>query len=342
MTGPVTLKDIAQKLDLAVSTIGRALTDDPQISEATKVRVRAAAAELGYVAHSAARAMRSGKSTLIGLIIPDIENEFYGKLAKALAEVFSAAGYQLVLAITEDDALSEERQVRVLLEARVSGLVITASPHVTRETIALLSRARCVQIIRRISQLSAPWFGIDEEAALLGGTSHLISLGHRRIGYLGASASLSTGRRRLTGYERAFEQAGLVPPKHMVCLGEPRHAFGAAAFGRLWDGVAERPTAIVAAGARLTVGMLQAAAERQVRIPQDLSVVGYGDAPWWNPALTTISLPVREVALSCGEFLLRKIREANDSPASAATTATSGQSVTFASSLVEGVSTRAI
>ncbi len=339
MTAPVTLKDIALKLDLAVSTIGRALTDDPQISEATKARVRAAAAELGYVAHSAARSMRSGKSTLVGLIIPDIENEFYGKLAKALAEVFSAAGYQLVLAITEDDPESEERQVRVLLEARVSGLVITATPQTTRETVMLLSRSRCVQIIRRISQLSAPWFGIDEEAALFEATNHLISLGHRRIGYLGVSTSLSTGRSRLAGYERAFERSGLAPPRHLVHLGQPRAAFGAAAFGALWSG-AERPSAVVAAGARLTVGMLQAVAERKLRIPDDVSVVGYGEAPWWNQELTTISLPVREMALACGDFLLRRIREAGG-PSPAAASA-SGQSITFASSLIQGASTRSV
>lgn len=332
MSGAVTLKDIALRLNLSVSTIGRALTGDPQISEKTRERVRATASELGYVAHSAARAMRSGRSTLIGLIIPDIQNEFYGTLAKALAEVCSAAGFQLVLAITEDDPLSEERQVRVLLEARVSGLVITASPRPTRDTLTLLNRGPCVQLIRRVSQLGAPWFGIDEEAALCEGTAHLIGLGHRRIGYLGVSTSLSTGRSRLAGYQRAFEDAGLACPEDLIRLGQPRASFGASAFGSLWD-TSDRPSAIVAAGARLTVGMLQDATERGVAIPEHLSVVGYGDAPWWNPRLTTISLPVRDMALACGEFLLRRIRESTESGPLGT------QSVTFASVLAAGAST---
>lgn len=336
MSGTVTLKNIAERLNLSISTIGRALADDPQISAATRERVKAVARELGYVAHSAARAMRSGRSTLIGLIIPDIQNEFYGTLAKALAEICANAGFQLVLGITEDDPESEERQVRGLLEARASGLVITASPRPTRETLSLLSRSTCVQLIRRTGQLDAPWFGIDEEAAIRSGTAHLIDLGHRRIGYLGASTTLSTGRSRLAGFERAFSEARLEVPREFVRLGRPRAAFAAQAFESLWTND-EKPTAIVAAGARLTVGLLQAATRLGLVIPADLSVVGYGDAPWWNPSLTTISLPVRDMALSCGEFLLRKIRETE--PSSAAHSGT-GHSVTFASVLTPGASTR--
>jgi LacI family transcriptional regulator len=337
--GSVTLKDIARQLELSISTIGRALTDDPQISVETRSRVKAAAAELGYVAHSAARAMRSGHSSLVGLIIPDIENEFYGTLAKALAEVCAAADLQLVLAITEDDPASEEKHVRALSEARAAGLVITASPRPTRETLNLLGRSACVQLIRRVSGLAAPWFGINEDDALFAGTSHLTALGHRKIGYLGVSASLSTGRSRLAGYQRALRQADLAEDEALVFLGAPRAEFGAAAFEAMWRS-SDRPTAIVAAGARLTVGMLQAVARLGVAIPGDVSVVGYGEAPWWNDGLTTIALPVREIALSCGEFLVRHIREARSRAAPAAIP---GQhAVTFASTLEVGGSSRAV
>lgn len=334
MTAPVTLKDLARRLNLSISTIGRALTDDPQISIATRDRVKAAAAELGYVAHSAARSMRSGRSSLVGLIIPDIENEFYGTLAKALAEVFSAADLQLVLAITEDDPASEEKQVRSLLEARVAGLVITSSPRPTRQTIALLARSPSVQLIRRISGLTAPWFGIDEEEALRLGTRHLVELGHERIGYVGVSTSLSTGRSRLAGYQQALREAGLTEEPHLIRVGRPRAPFGAAAFDEMWQ-ADKRPTAIVTAGARLTIGVLQAAAKAGVGIPEDVSVVGYGDAPWWNEALTTISLPVREIALACGAFLVQRIREQGGKTG---TGPLGKQSVTFSSTLTTGSS----
>jgi len=303
-----TLRDIARALDLSTSTVARALADSPQISEQTKARVRTSAAELGYVAHSAARAMRRGQSTLIGLIIPDVQNEFYGTLAKGLAQCCEKAGFQLLLAITEDDPDSEERHVRGLSEARAAGIVIVPSPRPRKETLALLSRGLWVQLIRRIDGVAAPWFGIDEEEALRRATAHLLSLGHRRVGYVGGTLDLSTGRSRLAGYRAAYADAGLKPPEELVRVGPPRMQFAADAFDDIWFGP-DRPTAIVAAGARLTAGILERIGRMSLKVPEDISVVGYGDAPWWSANLSTVGLPVREVALACGEFLLRRVRD---------------------------------
>ncbi len=303
-----TLRDIAKVLDLSVSTVARALADNSQISDQTKIRVRATASELGYVAHSAARAMRRGQGNLVGLIIPDVQNEFYGTLAKALAQCCDQAGYQLLLAITEDDPESEERQVRGLSEARVAGIVIVPSPRPRKETLQLLARGPWVQLIRRVSDVEAPWFGIDEELALQEATAHLIELGHRRIGYVGGTLDLSTGRSRLRGFERAFAQAKLRVPKALIRLGPPRMQFAASSLESLWN-EAERPTAVVTAGARLSAGVLDMIGRLKLDVPKDISIVGYGDAPWWNSGLSTVSLPVREIAMACGEFLLRRIRD---------------------------------
>jgi DNA-binding LacI/PurR family transcriptional regulator len=304
----VTLKDVARALDLSVSTVARALSDHPQISEQTKARVRSSASSLGYVAHSAARAMRRGHSTLIGLIIPDVENEFYGTLAKALAQCCDQAGFQMLLAITEDDPVSEERQVRALSEARVAGVVVVPSPRPLKATFGLLARGPCVQLIRRVDEIAAPWFGIDEEAALRQATAHLIDQGHRRIAYVGGTLDLSTGRGRLRGHEQAFEAAGLAVPRDLVRLGRPRRDFAAEAFASLWR-EPDRPTAAVTAGSRLCTGVLETIGKLKLRMPNDISVVGFGDAPWWYTELSTISLPAREIAMACGEFLLRRIRD---------------------------------
>ncbi|MBI3506550.1 MAG: LacI family DNA-binding transcriptional regulator [Proteobacteria bacterium] len=302
------MRDIAIALELSTSTVARALADSPQISEQTKARVRMSAAELGYVVHSAARAMRRGHSTLVGLIIPDVQNEFYGTLAKGLAQCCEKAGFQLLLAITEDDPDSEERHVRGLSEARAAGIVIVPSPRPHKETLALLARGPWVQLIRRIAAARAPWFGIDEEAALRTATAHLLSLGHRRIGYIGGMLDLSTGERRLAGYRAAFGAGGLAAPEQLVRTGAPRMHFAAEAFEELWR-LPERPTAIVTAGARLTAGALERIGQLGLKLPADLSFVGYGDAPWWSSNLSTVGLPVREVAMACGEFLLRRVRE---------------------------------
>jgi DNA-binding LacI/PurR family transcriptional regulator len=308
MTRDATLKDLAKALNVSVSTVARSLQDSPQISEPTKARVRNAAAELGYVVHSAARAVRLGRSSLIGLIIPDVENEFYGTLAKALAQCCDAGGFQLVLAITEDNAESEARQVRALSEARAAGIVIVPSPAPQRETLALLRRVTAVQLIRRADGLEGPWFGIDDEAALMQATEHLLDLGHQRIAYIGGPAALSTGQARLAGYRAAFAHRGLSAPDSLVRLGMPRSSFSGEAFAELWHSP-DRPTAVVTGGARLTTGVIEAIGRLGLHVPADLSLVGYGDATMWGADLTTITLPVREIALACGEFLLRHIRD---------------------------------
>ena len=311
MSRPVTIKDLARELDLSVSTVGRALAGSAQISVETRTRVQSAAQKRGYVAHSGARAMRSGRSTLVGLLIPDIRNDFYGTAAKALAECCDAAGFQLVLALTEEDPDAELRHVRSLTEARAAGVVIVGSVKPHPETLTLLERLPAVQLIRSMASLSGAWFGVDDAACLHQATQHLLRLGHRRIAYFGGTRELSTGSLRLSGYEAAFTAAKLPVSRDLVRVGPPRAAFAAAAFTEVWTAPG-RPTAVVTAGARLADGVLDAVAALNIKVPDELSVIGFGDAPWFRwlgSGLTTIALPVQEIAAACGEYLLRRIRE---------------------------------
>ena len=131
----VTIKHIAQHLGVAASTVARALSQDTRISAATRARVAQAAQELGYVAHSAARQMRSQRSHLVGLVIPDVLNAFYSTAAQAISQSFDEAGYQLVLCISEDRPEVEMRQVRSLAEARVDGIVWVPTARPLAQTI---------------------------------------------------------------------------------------------------------------------------------------------------------------------------------------------------------------
>lgn len=309
MNATMRMKDIATMLGVSVSTVGRALADRPEISDAMKARVREVAAEHGYVPHSAARAMRTGHSSQIGLIVPDIRNDFYGASAMALARCCEAAGFQLVLAATNDDPESELRQVRGFIEARVAGVVIAPTPAPRRETLSMLGRVATVELIREVA--GQAWFGIDDRRGIEVATQHLIGLGHRRIAYLGGEERLSTGRERLAGLRTAFALAGLAVPEDLVRLGAPDAAFAEAAFAELWAAAA-RPTALVTAGAGLTVGALEALGRLGIAVPGELSIVGFGDAPWfrwWGPGLTTMALPVYDVAFACGDYLLRQIQD---------------------------------
>lgn len=306
----VTTRDIAASLQLSVSTVGRALADDHRISEQTKIRVRQAAAEVGYVGNNAARMMRGGSSKVVGLVIPDIRNSFYATIAHELSRNVVQQGFQLMLSETADDRTVELRHLRELSASRVAGVIIvpTARPH--SDSVKLLQDIPHVQLLRRHSSLGSQWFGADDHAALWQATTHLIDQGHTRIGYVGGAAELPTGRERLKGFRSALRDRGLPPRAGLVELAPPASVDdGRQAIRRLLN-TSPAPTAVVLGSVQLTLGVLEEVLRMGVVVPKELSIVGFGDQPgfsWWGPGLTTISLPIEEMAASCGLWLIRRL-----------------------------------
>ena len=305
----VTTKDIADRVQLSVSTVGRALADDPRISEQTKVRVRQAASELGYVGNRAARMMRGASSNVVGLVIPDIRNSFYITVAHELSTIMAAQDYQLLLAETNDDRLIERRHLRELSASRAAGVVIapTARPH--EESVTLLRESptsSCCASTRRWARSGSVWTTIARCATpprICSTWAHQDRL-HRRAGrtaHRPAAAARATPRR--CG-RPAFP------------AGQSRGA-GAAVLLRARPGGGPPPADASDAAHRVvlgsvphTVGVLDELLELGVDVPNELSVIGFGDQSafgWWGPGLTTISLPISDVAASCGLWFVRRL-----------------------------------
>jgi LacI family transcriptional regulator len=305
----VTTRDIAEQLDLSVSTVGRARAHDRRISVETRHRVEQKALELGYVGNQAARMMRGASSNVIGLLVPDVRNTFYSTAAHALARCMSAQGYQVMLCETDDDPDRELAQVRGMIAGQVAGVIVVPSPSPRGESVRLLRQIPHVQFLRTHPDLAQQRFGIDDRAVLRAGTQHLKDLGHTRIAYVGGPSGLSTGRQRLAGYLDVVggdHDAGLVahlPPGAVDAARE--------ALTRLLERP-DAPTALITASVRITEGVLEELCARQVDVPRELSVVGFGDEPgfaWWGPGLSTMVLPVHEVATACSMWLLQSLRE---------------------------------
>lgn len=313
-----TAKDIAARLNLSVSTVGRALADDHRISAETRFRVNQAAEELGYVANRAARMMRGARSTVIGLVVPDVRNSFYSTVAHALTEGMSSRGHQVMLCETGDDPQSERRQVRDLAAAQVAGIIIVPAPEPHQDVVRLLATIPHAQLLRNVRSLGPHWFGIDDRMVIQTATGHLLQLGHRRLGYIGGTADISTGAARLAGFRAAIDAAGLPPDAGVARLGPPSSAGHAAAALDELLAAEDPPTGIVTGSVQVTRGLLDAALQRRVDVPRRLSLVGFGDEPgfsWWGPGLTTVSLPMHELATACGRWLLRRL----DAPPAEAT-----------------------
>ena len=308
-----TIKEIAARLGVSHSTVSRALNDHHYTSRKTKELVHAMAKELGYIANTAARAMRHARSSMVGLIIPDVENNFYAAVAKVTAEQCARENLQLVLAVTEDDADLEYRHVRSLREALAAGVIITPTAACQRSTVDLLRGMVNIQLLRAHTALESDFVGLDETGGILAGTRHLIELGHRKLAFIGGPKGLNTTEERYAGFCRALAAAGLSVDAAPADFVLPRPAFGEEATKRLLRRKS-RPTALVMASPQLTVGALEAIDKAALALPQDVSLLSYGDAPWfrfWKPGITAVALPARDVATTCGSLLFRRMRGDN-------------------------------
>ena len=312
----VTLQDIAAELGVSHATVSRALNGHAQISKATRERVFSAAERIGYVVNASARSLRGSASTLMGLVIPDVQNTVYAHVAKIVAETLAMQGYRMVLSVTEDDPEREHRDLKALAEARVAGVVVVLSPSATRETLALLAQLSVVQLLRRHSRVLSDVVCIDDHDATYRAASHLISLGHRRLAYVGNPSEPNTGKERLQGFLKACAESGMPVPPERVQLGPPSPNFGKEAIGRAMRG-RHRPTGIVTGGIEQVLGILQWMNEKSLHCPSDFSLVGFGDSPWFNliqGGITTMHLPTQEVSSAAAALLMQHAKRTTDEP----------------------------
>lgn len=330
----ITIKDIAEHLGLSHPTVSRALRDLPSVQVKTRERVKQAALELGYIPNSGARMLRRTRSELVGVIFPDIQNDFYSATMATLAAAFLAHSYKLVLATSEDDPDIELKHVRSLREARVAGVIIAPTAGMRKESISLLSSIPTIQLLRQHPKLRAAAVKVDEHRGIALATQRLIEQGHQRVALIAGFNSLSTGQAREAGYRSAMSQGGLPVDASLIQQGTPRPSFGHEAMSRLLD-LRHPPTGVVLTSSQLTLGALAAIQERRMRVPEQLALVGYHDPPWyrlWGPGISCVSLPVQDMAATGASLLLRQLG-LNDRPQDGIA-ADEAQEVSFAPELV--------
>jgi len=306
----VTIKDIARALSVSPSTVTRALADSPRISPRTRRRVKLKAEELGYVANSAAKLMRGQNSSLVGLLIPDIENSFYAQVAKNVSDVCNRSGFQLMLAVTEDNPVYEERHIRELVSARCAGIVIVPTAEPSEQSTSLLAGKNLAQLIRKNDALNANWYGIDDSRAMHSATRYLLDLRHQRIGFICGEEQLISANERYQGYVNALQERGIAIDETIIKRGPPNSRFAEKSAHQLLS-LGNPPSAIISAGAGLSEGMLNAAASWSNDQRDEISLIGYSENNafrWWNGSgLTTIDLPIKQITSELCTALLESV-----------------------------------
>jgi Transcriptional regulators len=309
----VTIKEVAERAGVSRSTTSRALAGNGYVADAVRQRVRKAADELGYVVDATARSLKQRSSRVIGVVVSDLRNAFYADLAWGAGNAAREAGYTMMLVDDGGDAAGELEAAHAFVASRVAGVVLTP---VADSAAAFLGRQRVpvVEVDRVFGDVDA--VVIDNRHAARGTTEHLLSLGHRRIALVIDETDWTTGRDRRAGYADALDAAGVaVDPSLVLSAGWDADAAGAAAR-RLLDGP-DRPTAVFAANNLLAEGVFRAASALGLRIPDDLSLVAFDDAPWMSmvhPGITAVTQDAAQLGAEAVALLLRRIAEPGREP----------------------------
>lgn len=297
----VTVKDVAEKSGVSVSTVSHVINGTRFVSEDLKTKVRKAMDDLEYKPNLIARSLRTKRSNVLGLIIADITNPYYSEIARNIEYLGHQKGYTVMLCNSEGDPIKEEFYIRRLTEARADGIIIVSSkiqPELLTEMTG--EKLPVILIDKHGSGIHQDLIAIDEFEGGRLATEHLIQLGHCRIACVNGVSVNYLNLDRLNGYRMAMKAAGLeVDPRLEISSGFDvddgfRH-------GQILLAMENRPTAIFATGDLIAYGVIQAAHQMGIHIPNDLSVVGFDDiylSKFFIPPLTTISQPIYEISES--------------------------------------------
>ncbi|GAB2680932.1 LacI family DNA-binding transcriptional regulator [Saccharopolyspora gloriosae] len=313
MTG---LADIAAAAGVSVSTVSRVLNRRAGIKDETRQRVLDVLARMPHTARGAAAIRRTG---VIGLLVPELVNPVFPAFAEALEARAARAGYGVLLCNTRA-ALTEEEHVRMLLARGVEGMLFVSPesshaaatdhrPRAHRRYRSLLDDGvRMVFVNGGGPTVDVPDIAVDERLAGYLATRHLLDLGHRRIGFVSGPAHAVPSRLKRAGWAAALEEAAVDPDPELVAHADFGAAGGARACAALLDGPA--PTGVLCSSDVMAFGALREARRRGLRLPDDLSVVGFDDVPLADccaPSLTTIAQPIEEMADAAVAELLDRL-----------------------------------
>jgi LacI family transcriptional regulator len=311
----VRLKDIAQVIGVSVMTVSKALRNEPDVSAATKARIKALAQQMGYVPDSSAQGLRTKTTKLFGLLIPATTNPIYARIVYAIEERAYELGYDVLIAQTLNKPEREDACLRRLLSRRVDGLFITPVYRFEAE-------ARIYQeiITRKVPTVllgsPAPFckhfisIEIEELVASYHVTKHLLGLGHKKIAYLTGPPAAPWAHERFEGYRRAFREAGLeVDDKLVFAAGNTLEDGTKAALQMLNEGC--HPTAIQTVNDLVAIGCAETLLQQGLKIPGNISLAGFGNilaAEFYRVPLTTVSQPKYRLGIAAVETMMSLIR----------------------------------
>jgi DNA-binding LacI/PurR family transcriptional regulator len=307
-----TIADVAKEAGVSIATVSRYLNGRvSEVSEGTGVRIQSAVDRLGYVPNLAARSLKTGRSRLIGVILANIAHPYWSVVLAGVEAACQRAGYSMIVSSAGDRADVEDRYLQMFREQRVDGILLNPA-HAEPELVSTWGRLQLpvITLDRTIPGLPFGLVAMDNALGVRLGVEHLLALGHRRIGFVSwRPRSLSNRQERLQGYTGALAQAGIAVESSLIRFAAEGWSDGVEQTVNLLS-ESYPPTAILSASSMLNLQVLAAIKRCGLRVPDDISVVGYDDSPWdplLDPPLTTIATPAHALGIAAAERLIAAI-----------------------------------
>lgn len=308
MKGTVTVKTLAQELNISIATVSKALNDSYEISHETKQKVWDLAKKLKYERNPSASNLRSNKTKTIAVIVPEIANNFFSLAINGIEEIARKRDYHVLIYQTHENSEIEIAFTDSLLSGRVDGILISvASSTVNSEHFReLVKRIPVVFFDRTIEDIDAVKITTDDYESAYNATEHLIENGCKKIAYLCALNNLTTGKKRLSGYQEALKAHDLAFNNHLIVNYDNNIDTNYENIRNLIT--KQKPDAIISSIEELALPCYYVCRSLNLTIPKDLKIISFsnlGTAPLLNPSLTTITQPAFEIGREAAGFLFK-------------------------------------
>jgi LacI family transcriptional regulator len=306
----LTIQDVARAAGVSVSTVSRVLNDKDDVAFETYEKVQRIISELGYSSSLAAKSMRSHKTNVIGLVVPDLEQAFCLNVVKGVHRAIEQLDYDLLVYSGGNSSnrswAVRERQYVSLLNGSITDGIIVVTP--TAETFS--THYPLVAVDPHLDSADFPSVIATNHVGALAAMEHLLSLGHRRIGFIGGRPDLQSAIRRLEGYKDSLHQANIPFDLNLVQIGDFTQETGYCCAQKLLA-LQPRPTAIFAANDKSAIGAIEACTAIGLKVPEDISIIGFDnieEASFVNGGLTTVDQFISNMGRVAVEMLIHLIQ----------------------------------
>ena len=313
LKGPIpTLKEIAEKLGVSISTVSRALNDHPDISDQTKTRVKALASELNYIPNIFAKGFRAHKTNIIGVIVPNITHYFTTTIIRGILKEASLQGYRVIVSESNNDVKKQSEMLNTMIQFGVDGVLMSISK-MTRDVGSILKIMQTLPLIlfdKASNKIPCTQVVTNEEEAAYNAVEHLLNLGKKRIAIIKESEFSYNSEKRFAGYLRALREHDIPVDEKIILSVDDISLTQGKRMASVLMSLKHKPDAIFAITDSAAIGVIKTLKKLNLKIPEDVAVIGFSNSihsTIIEPQLTTIDQPGQKIGSAAITYLIDEI-----------------------------------